>query len=166
MKLSFDIRGNLQPYEIIKVGLDEFQEYFVKSFESDSSRHEIFEKYLVYLQDLQKIIEGDFFQWIDGSFVSTKFAPRDIDLLTVIHYKDYEKNVKEIENRFASFNARKIYQVDAYVMADYPDSHSKHVFTQTDLLYWKNLFGQTRVSRSKKQFPKGFIQINFLKDGK
>lgn len=166
MELNFDIRGNLHPYEIIQVSFKDFKKVFVDSFESDSTRQRLFEKYLVYLNDLQQILGADFFQWIDGSFVSTKYNPKDIDLLTVIHYQDYEKNIKEIEKAFSGQNARKLYEVDAYVMGNYPQGHTKYRFTQSDLLYWRSLFGTTRVSRSRRQFRKGFVQINFISDGR
>ncbi len=164
MELNFDSRGNLKPYEIIKISFEDFQEVFVNSFDKDSRRHLLLEKYLNYLQDFSQILNGNFYQWIDGSFVTTKYNPRDIDLVSIIHFEDFEMNSKKISDKFVSLNARKLYVVDAYVVADYPESHPKYSFTHTDLLYWKDLFSQTKVNRAKRQYPKGFVQINFLKD--
>ena len=161
MELDFDIRGNLKPYEVIEINLEDFKKIFVDSFEEDYRRHEIFEKYLIYLRDFQEILKEDFFQWIGGSFTSNKINPRDIDLITVIHYKDYNKNLEVISKKFASRNARKLYEVDAYVVPDYPKDHKRSSFTKSDLVYWRRLFGQTRLNRAKKQYEKGFIQINF-----
>lgn len=49
MELNFDIRGNLRPYEIIEISLEEFKAIFVDSLDEDSRRHAIFEKYLTYM---------------------------------------------------------------------------------------------------------------------
>ena len=46
MELNFDIRGNLKPYEIIKVTKEVFRENFVESFVEEQVRLELFLKYL------------------------------------------------------------------------------------------------------------------------
>lgn len=165
MELSFDIRGNLKPYEVIQVSMEVFQDTFVNAFDEESARQELFEYYNQYMKDLSGLITRDFFQWIDGSYISNKVKPNDIDLITVIDYRDYEENQDILEREFASFAGRKKYQVDGYILANYPENHKKHIFTKSDLLYGRNLFGKTRVNRAKKQFEKGIIQLNFKKNG-
>lgn len=86
--------------------------------------------------------------------------------MSVIHYKDYESNKELIYNKFASFGARKHYEVDAYVIGNYPEVHARHSITKSNLIYWENLFSNTRVKKGRKSKPKGFIQINFIVDGK
>jgi len=165
MELNFDIRGNLKPYEVIEISMEYFQETFVNAFDEESIRQELFENYNQYMKDFSELITKDFFQWIDGSYVSNKKKPRDIDLITVLDYRDYEENKAILEKEFASLAGRKKYKVDAYVVANYPENHKNHIFTKSDLLYWRNLFGKTRVNRAKKQFEKGIIQLNFKKNG-
>ncbi len=80
MELNFDIRGNLKPYEIIEISLDMLKATFVDSFDKDSTRHELFSNYEAYMADLDKLITKDFYQWIDGSFISNKKNPKDIDI--------------------------------------------------------------------------------------
>ena len=41
------------------------------------------------------------------------------------------------------------------------ENHEKNIYTRSDLLYWRTLFGKTRVNRAKKQYEKGLIQLNF-----
>ena len=106
-----------------------------------------------------------FYQWTDGSYISTKSKPKDIDILTIVDYRDYEENKAILEQNFASLSGRQKYNVDAYIIVNYPQNHKKHFITQSDLAYWSNLFGKTRVNRAKKQYKKGFIQLNFRKNG-
>jgi len=152
MELNFDIRGNLKPYEIIEISMEIFQKTFVNPFEEESIRQELFENYKNYMNDLLNLVEYDFYQLIDGSYVSTKKRPKDIDLVTILDYRDYEGNKEILEKEFASFAGRKKYKVDGYIMSD--------------LLYWRNLFGKTRVNRAKKQYEKGIIRLNYTNDGK
>jgi len=164
MELNFDIRGNLKPYNIIEVSLDTFKQTFVTAFDEDSTRQQLFANYEKYMNGLVNHLSKEFYQWIDGSYISTKEKPKDIDFVTILDYKDYEANKVLLEKEFASFPVRKKYKVDAYLVANYPENHKKHIFTQSDLLYWRNLFGKTRVNRAKKQFEKGIIQINYKLD--
>lgn len=161
MELNFDIRGHLKPYGIIEVSMEIFKENFVTVFEEESIRKQLFANYETYMNDLAKLITKDYYQWIDGSFVSTKKKPKDIDIVTILDYQDYEINKEVLEREFASFAGRKKYKVDAYIVAKYPENHKKYIFSQSDLFFWRNLFGKTRVNRAKKQYKKGIIQLNF-----
>jgi hypothetical protein len=164
MEFNFDIRGNLKPYEVIEISSKEFQNTFVNSFDENSSRGQLFANYQFYMEELSKIVSKDFYQLIDGSFITNKTNPKDIDFITVLDYQDYESNKDFLEKEFASYAGRKKYNVDAYIVANYPENHKKHIFSKSDLLYWRNLFSKTRVSRDKKQYEKGIIQIKFNKN--
>lgn len=48
MMLNFDIRGNLQPYKIMEVSNSDFYEFFVQSFDIQSTRYELFNSYKKY----------------------------------------------------------------------------------------------------------------------
>ena len=91
MKLNFDIRGNLTPYERIALSYKEFVEFFVESFEKDSARYEIFEHYKRYTEEFQAKVTTDFKQWIDGSFVTNNKNPKDIDLINLVDYEIVEE---------------------------------------------------------------------------
>ncbi|MEN0003351.1 MAG: hypothetical protein AAF798_04385 [Bacteroidota bacterium] len=161
MDIEFDRRGNVFPYAIIEIDLEQFEKSFVANFNSDSTRSSLFVNYQNYLDALKPFLTHDFFQWVDGSFVTKKDSPKDIDLISVVHYEDYEVNKVLLEKEFSSSAARKNFGVDAYIVSNYPANHPKHTFTKSDLLYWNDLFGRTRLNRAKKQFKKGIIQIDF-----
>ncbi len=111
------------------------------------------------MDDLAKLTTKNFYQWIDGSFISTKINPKDIDIVTILNFEDYEKNKADLSQKFISHNARKQYEVDANIVSEYPENHKKHFFTQSDLLYWMNLFEKTKVNRRKQQFKKDLFKL-------
>ena len=148
MNLEFDIRGNLKPYRITEISLKSFQKKFVNDFNQHSSRMVLFKNYQKYNNDLRSILTQSFYQWIDGSYVSNKLNPKDIDIVTIVNYQDYEKNKLVLEKEFAAAAARSRYEVDAYIVAKYPRNHKKYIITQSDLLYWQSLFSKTKKYQS------------------
>ena len=125
-------------------------------------RTEIFENYSSFLQAFKQEVTEDFIQWIDGSFVTKKSIPRDIDFVTLIDYQTYEKYQTVIENKYRRQPARDTFGlVDAYVVKMYPVGHLQRWVSEYDLLYWRRWFSETRMNRAKKKFTKGFIEIRF-----
>ena len=161
MKLNFDQRGNLQPYEKITLTLDEFKDFFVGKFSQNSSRKHIVDNYLRFIDDFSTQVATKFVQWIDGSFVTAEEHPRDIDFVTFISHEIFEAKEKVIHDNFRLVEARKVYGVDAYTVRQYPEDHAKYMLYQSDWVYWYNWFSQTKKNRAKKKYPKGFIEIEF-----
>lgn len=90
MELIFDERGNLQPYEKIKLTLDEFEAFFIDKFPNNNQRKQIFNNYLEFVNDFSTQVSSHFIQWINGSFVTTKEYPNDIDFVTIISHEIFE----------------------------------------------------------------------------
>jgi hypothetical protein len=163
MEISFDIRGNLKPHGKINLTLDEFKKSFVDGFVPQNQRRlEIFSHYMQFIQQFKQEVSQDFIHWIDGSFVTKKTDPRDIDFVTLIDYRTYEKHETTIENKFRGQAAKDLFGlVDAYVIKMYPLGHARRWVSEYDLVYWRRWFGETKMNRAKKKFKKGFIELNF-----
>ena len=163
MQIHFDARGNLKPYEKIEIDLDSFRKHFVDDFAGEHQRRtEIFENYSNFLQAFRQEVTEGFIQWVDGSFVTKKSTPRDIDFVTLIDYQTYERYQTIIENKYRRQPARNTFGlVDAYVVKMYPVGHSQRWVSEYDLVYWRRWFSEIRMNRAKKKFAKGFIEIRF-----
>ncbi len=161
IKVQFDERGYLTPYDKVEMSIDNFENNFVHNFASSSTRTAILHSYREYLFDFQRLITPDFTQWVDGSFVTTKLNPNDIDFVTFIDAAIFGEKESLIINQFIFPNARNVYGVDAYGVRIYPINHPFHNIGISDTLYWREWFGQTRPNRVNKKFQKGFVQIKF-----
>lgn len=161
MELKFDIRGNLTPYEKVDLNLDDFQGNYVDAFDSISSRKNIFENYTQYIQDFKNEITPNFKQWVNGSFVTNRSNPKDIDIVNLIDFEIVEEKYDLIKSKFINREALKNYKIDAYLIRIYPKDHKEHFKTVSDLLYWEHWFGHTKKNRAKKRFQKGFIELSF-----
>jgi len=161
MPIQFDTRGLLMPYERVALTLDEFQKFFVEAFEEDSTRHGIFRNYLRYVDDFRNEITTTFIQWLDGSFLTQKSNPADLDFVTLLDFQISIKKEKQLERRFLNRPAMAEYGLDAYIEQIFPEGHRDYFFTQSDLAYWHSWFSKTKENRAGRRFPKGYVEIRF-----
>lgn len=156
--ISFDSKGNIKPYRPIISTVDELEENFVVGIKS-VTRKENFDKYIKYSNDLKKVLQVDQLrQWVNGSFVTKKINPKDIDLVTFVDSKLLH-NLKDKVNAFRPEEAWSIYGVDAYLVEVHPVGSKGRKYTDSDTLYWLDLFGSTRTNRKGQKFKKGFLEI-------
>ncbi len=106
------------------------------------------------------ILGSGFYQWIDGSFVTDKMNPNDIDIVTFIEADLFVKNEKKLIHLIAP-ESKLLYKVDAAFVGVYPLNHKLRIVTDWDITFWKDFYGNTRPDTHQKQMPKGFIQLNF-----
>lgn len=166
-KVNFDEKGNPTPYGITELSLKEFKNIFTEGTNNTQKRIELFVNYKKYIMDFYKTIlkndNGDWKNWINGSYTTNKKEPNDIDLLNLI---DGEKKINEndiqkfLTSRSLQNNdSRKVYSIDAYIALIYKQSDKRYEYAQKRIEYWKKWFG---FDRNKN--PKGIIQISILND--
>ena len=129
------------------------------SFPSTSNRKGLFEDYTNYANALFDLIQIDFTQWINGSFISRKTLPGDIDLVSLIPFDIAERYESALINRFLNKTAWDEFGIDGYIVRIYPESHPNYHRTTTDLAYWKHWFGFSKLSKRRKRHPKGFVEM-------
>ncbi len=151
--LLFDENGFLIPFEPIKTDLESFKETFV----TNSHREKLFEEYLIFLHSLKELGLDKFFQWVNGSFVTKKTFPNDIDVVTFLDYRNLPLMEEKLSSRLFKTNT-----LDCYFVISYPEEHRSHNLYKMDYAEWKFLFSTTRRDlKTGKTGKKGFIQIDF-----
>ena len=87
--------------------------------------------------------------WVDGSYVTAKPDPGDVDLVFVpdaVCLPAFQANITRIQLLFAQLGAKAIYNCHAFLV----DPTQKN-----DLAYWRGLFGFCHDEKT----PKGFILL-------
>jgi hypothetical protein len=156
--LKFDNRGYLTPYKAISSTVKEMKEYFVDNIRSET-RKKIFEKYVVYSNELKSALGGiPLKQWVNGSFVTKEKNPQDIDLVTFIDSVLVKKHGRKLD-LFKSGASWKHYGVDAYIVEAHPNSSEKHELMEYDMRDWQNVFSNNRRDKYGLRTRKGFLEI-------
>ncbi len=157
-QLNFDEFGNLTPYQAIEVNVDTLEAYFVTAFPNSKTRKRLFENYLRYIYRFQDEVFPFFEQYINGSFVTQKENPKDIDLVTFLDYEVYQKRGDKVLDKFWSFSLEDE-GIDAYPVEDFPKGHPEFKETQLAKAKWENVYSKDRqLVRTK-----GFLKIIFKK---
>ncbi len=159
MKLNFDEQGHLTPPEGIEADIDTLKAYFVDAFPNSERRRWLFDNYLRYTYQFEDEVFGRFEQWINGSFVTQKENPKDIDIVTFVEHWVYEKRGNKVMDKFWTFSLEKE-RIDAYIVKVYPPGHPLYSKYQENHDIWKTRYSNTK-STNDIIYPKGFLKIIF-----
>ncbi|MCB0643145.1 MAG: hypothetical protein KDC44_15960 [Phaeodactylibacter sp.] len=159
MEVKFDNNGYLLPYERLRIDLKTFKEQFVDQFDKGSSRHLLYRQYVEYTMLFQSKVAENFTQWINGSYVTDTENPSDIDLVNLVDYKSVQGKEELVQREFMTTGASKKFGIDAYLLILYPEGHKFNSWTKSDLFYWNDWFTKSKMNRSRKRHPKGYLEI-------
>ncbi|KAA8473912.1 hypothetical protein BDE36_1103 [Arcticibacter tournemirensis] len=156
--LKFNSKGLLTPNNNIPCDLDNFKEEFVLNINSNT-RTSLFNNYIGYSKALKELVSGQpLLQWIDGSFVTKKPDPEDIDIVTFINSEFLNPLGTNIDS-FKYPDSLAQFGVDAYIVKIYTREDKRYPLYVGDQLYWMDKFDKTRRNRNGIKSSKGFIEI-------
>lgn len=155
--LIFNSSGLLAPDNKITSTLEELETEFVKNIPTPK-RKEIFEAHINYSDQFKKVCNlKELHQWINGSFVTKKSSPGDIDLITFLDFETV-KQLGDSINNFKYPKSEIVYGVDAYIIEVYPEDHKNWFIYLSDKAYWVDRFTKTRRVKGNR-LAKGFLEI-------
>ena len=157
--ITFDEKGHIYPYGVIEMTMAEFEQEFVENMEDRTHRKHLFSNYLRFMEDFRAALGIPFFQWVNGSFTTTKMLPGDIDVVSFIEYDQFARKLA-ILDKFHSIG-KSSYSTDAHFAATCKWNHRFHQRAVSDEAYWKDIFGFTKPDESEARYPKGIIKIKF-----
>lgn len=178
--LEFNEKGLLPP-GCHEITLHEIKSIFVDGFSDSQTRQSRYECFLKMYKELLFNVKSCISLLIDGSFVTNKLNPYDIDLVIVVDYSklteyeafylnniyEYKKklrieydNIKdEVDQGKISYS--KLYDLELYrlgcdffILPEYPQSHELYDNYINQLNYWIGWWGKTRDNS-----PKGFLNL-------
>ncbi len=112
-----------------------------------------------YLEEFKTHITPQFTHWLDGSFMSKKLNPNDLDFVSFIDYRIYQQKEEAIFRIVEKYGYRKL---DNYISPTFPINHIRHAEMNHYKQYWTDLFSSSRRDpETNLQDPRGFIEIIF-----
>lgn len=146
------LEAGVHPFDTI-----ELEAHFVTSFPHSSTRSQILTGYRQHSLEIAAIV-GSCDQYIDGSFVTNKNDPGDVDLVVLVDATvvdalpdDQKLKLKELVSGPAT---KAKYLCDAYFCPIYPTGHPLSDHSRQQRKYWLGEFGYDR-----NDVPKGIVHI-------
>lgn len=155
--LSFSPDSDLLPAGRHRATIAEIERLLVTDFPTSLSRRPIFDSWRNVVAAIQRVVPVAG-HWIDGSFVTTKENPQDIDIVTIFDAPEVEKLDQPsqvlLKGLVYSKVSQALHRCDSYAIVRYPPGHSAQPQYEAAVAYWDDWFGKTRDGR-----PKGYIEV-------
>lgn len=159
--LVFNNRGNLTPGIIKNVSLDDFRDFFIDSdsFIDSITRERNYKGFTHFIEELKRNNIFDAFTkvWLDGSFVTNKLDPKDIDLVIFLDATN-PATQRIMQNTHILRDVGVPCHCDPYFVVDYktvPESVPQiRGELEANQKYW---MGQFCFDRNED--PKGIIEL-------
>lgn len=87
--------------------------------------------------------------WVNGSFLTQKVDPADVDLAVRLHFAALPNPGPEQQALISRILNRQFPGCDSYVFFEYPAGHPEHAVGDMMRAYWQRQFGFTRADRLK-----------------
>lgn len=118
----------------------------VDDFPLSQTRGVIMDGFVAVLQRLISVgIAGT--MWVDGSFLTEKIDPEDVDLLLRISSDFYDNATLEQSTAlfwFAREDLKTPYHCDCYVWVEFPPDHPAYMISEERREYWTRQYGLSR----------------------
>ena len=158
--LNFSHSGLLVPSSAIPSDIHEMETEFVVKIPT-LERKKLFEAYINYSEKLKQLCGNiDLVQWVDGSFVTGKPMPGDIDLISFINF-EVVSSLKEALIPFKYPESEVVFNVDAYIVVLYPTDSRYHNYYLSDKAYWAEKFSKTTRNSKGIMLAKEFLEITY-----
>lgn len=157
--MNFNVDGYLNA-GLHSSNLADIKTHFVDNFPATSTRLTVYDGYKNH--SAQLVTFGvDFNQFLDGSFVSSKENPGDIDVLTMADHAKVNalSPVEQVRLRqlFLGKGSKPQYQCDSFFLTSFPDTDPAYQHYREQRKYWMGEFGFDRVDK-----PKGILTVDVL----
>lgn len=155
---NFDADGFLPPgrYEADLAGL---REVAISRFPDAKRRREVYLNFNLHMQSLVQLGIPVLSRWVDGSFVSAKAEPGDVDVVYAIDGPAFDalpQHTRQAASQLLAGHAtRDQTGVDAFALFVYPQGHAKQKLTTKQQKYWERKWGHDdRVGKDK-----GYLEV-------
>ena len=137
----------------------EFKATFVEGFPDSSTRAELYTRWLRHRAAILGHVPI-LSQWIDGSFVTNKDDPGDIDVVTIMHESNFIALAPVAQSMLASLLAGKktkaVWGMDSYPVYVVPSGHPAEAAVQKAADGWHSEW--SRVKR-RPGVIKGYLEV-------
>jgi hypothetical protein len=134
----------------------EIEAALVDAFPASARRRPLFEQWRTLNAAIEHFVAIRE-QWLDGSYVTTKLDPRDVDVVSIVNGSELE-GLDAVEEMLlvglvSGHASRDLHGCDSFLVAEYPPGHPARPTYEAARRYWDDLFRMHRDGN-----PKGYVQ--------
>ena len=153
------------PFDIYDCDEQELNARFVTAFPNSNRRSDIFQGFIQLRQEaFSSGIQAT--QWVDGSFVSSKVDPDDIDVVSFVDY-DELNNCSNVQGALINDllnggeNTKPQYESHTFLVPACASSHPYFPIFEYWRIYWLEKWGKTYEDKNTGiKEPKGFLKMS------
>ena len=162
-------KDGVLPDGIYDCGEELLKTRFVSQFPNSSTRDMICNGFLDYRGEVNCVVEAAI-QWVDGSFVTEKLDPRDVDVITFCDYEYFstasgnqQKAIMDLLN--AKEGTKAEYSTHSFFVPVCSPEHPFYSKYEDVRHYWRKQLGRTKTIRLpsgeivKRSRRKGFLKM-------
>ena len=99
--------------------------------------------------------------WVDGSFVTEKIDPSDVDILLLADGKFFESASQEQQEimKWVQANLKDSHLCDSQFWVQYDQTHPEHGRSEWFRAYWLKMFGFYRDDGPNQYETKGMVRL-------
>lgn len=144
--LKWDLRGYLTPYERISLSMQSAQ----RTLATNEERLHLWNSFRDLLLEIERLKVPLVSIWLDGSYVSRKNHPNDIDMVIFVEQPYHSTNFGFLDKVSARFANLHVFWVGLWVTPD----KMQQAINELVKFNW-----QTWFNSDKEGSPKGFLEI-------
>ncbi len=141
-----------------KATADEIRAAFVEAFPSSARRGPLFDQWMIMCEAIERIVAIEA-QWINGSYVTRKEEPGDIDFVSHVDGEAVEQldpvDDALLKGLVAGEISKALHACDSFVIFIYPAGHPARGAYEGARKYWDTWFGRDRAGN-----PKGYVELS------
>ena len=159
--------NGLLPIGIHLASLPVFEQRFVLDFPLSVTRRRILDGYKQILREITPLrLTG--WQWLDGSFVTAKENPEDLDVVTFLQADELDALSAEDQTTVLEFlqgqaRTKALYHCETFLVIVRPFDDRLYQRYEKDRADKNYLFGKTNFDKTGVALPKGFVSVALAK---
>jgi len=130
------------------------RERFVDEVPASRWRRVLFEAYRWHVGALGRIVAEPVEEWVNGSFVTWKFEPNDIDFVAFVPIAAIDQmraaDRADLDELFMGPSTPRLHLLHAFLVATYPRGHPMKPLEEEARQYWLDAFGRDRETHAAK----------------
>lgn len=146
--MIFDAFGHLTPYDLIITDWEAIASEFVEPFTKSITRSATYKALQTYLIEVKTELGIPLIIWMDGSFITKKPNPNDVDFVIFVDTDVFQQHQTAIQ-RFVAKRRELRSLIDGYFVEVFPTDHSNYFITEADTIEWYHRFSRDRNKRKK-----------------